>query len=447
MASRKHVCFCSLIAAMLTSAANADITVVTFDPADVFTDTSEQGVAQLNQRVGIVGCTIEDFEDAVLEPELLIAYEGSSPSSTVSPEDIRVDYPDANWDGSASFLPTVRDAGNSLLPLTITLTTPVPTIGIGIGDVETDIELHVNGLNFGLITDLPGYAAGAPDNAREVYVRADAGAGELITSITLHPINSGAGDGVFLDHLAYGTPNRGDGLTHYWALDAMVDDIFGNASSVFIGTEDWQLGKYGFANVFSGSSYILTDWAPTVPAGGSFSFAAWVRHELPADANYYLLGLERTNHQEISLALNGNNDSMIVKFRDDDWNEIDAALPWTDTNDGDWHHVVGVLDGDAGTVTLYLDGVKRASVSGSLGSINEIDAQTFTIGANNNSNSGQIGPFPGAIDDLRFYNKALSPAEVRMLCPHTNRADFHPDGIVNTIDVLRFLDTWNTGRP
>lgn len=430
----------------LAGAALADVVITTFNPTDVFIDTSNEGIAQLNAAVGVVGCAFEEFEDTTLTPGITIAYENGAPSSTFKPEDLDQRYPDALWDGSACFLPTVRDTGNVLLPMTISLDTPVPTIGIGLGDIESPVEFIVNGQNFGLITDMPGYDIDAPDNAREIYIRADASNGELISSITLNPVDTGVGDGVFVDHFAFGTPRESGEMAHYWPLDAMVDDLVGGSLGTFVGVEDWRLGKYGYGSAFSGSSYITTDWAPSISAGGSFSFAVWFRHESAPDAVYYPLGLERGGSQQIGLVLNGNDDTLQVYFRDDGWNQVPLRTPWTDTNDGQWHHVVGVLDGDAGMARMYIDGILATSESVSLGNINVSNPLTIVIGASNHD-GGIDGPFPGDLDDLRFYDRALTAADVRMLCPHACRGDFNADGVRNTVDFIHFLNTWNGGCP
>ncbi|MCC7387885.1 MAG: LamG domain-containing protein [Phycisphaerales bacterium] len=446
MLAHTHRALATIGVSVLTAAALADVTITTFNPTDVFVDTSDEGVAQLNAAVGVVGCAFEDFEDTSLAPGILVAYENGAPSSMVDPGDLRTGYPDSVWDGMTSFYPLIRNTGNVLMPLTITIQTPAPSVGIGLGDVETDIEVIVNGQNFGLIRDMPGYDTGAPGNAREIYIRADGTNGELISTIVLNPVNTSPNaDAVYIDHLAFGTPTEASEMSHYWPLDAMVDDLVGGALGTFVGTEDWRLGKYGYGSAFSGSSYIETDWMPAIPAGESFSYSAWIRHDLAPDAVYYPLGLERSNHQEISLVLNGYDDMLYVFFRDDNWVSLGAGIPWTMTNDGEWHHVAGVLDADAGKLTMYFDGVNVGSETGTLGNINVSSPRTMGIGANNNSSSGYKGKFPGELDDLRFYDRALTPEDVRMLCPHACRADFNADGEVNTLDFIAFLNTWVPG--
>ena len=73
---------------------------------------------------------------------------------------------------------------------------------------------------------------------------------------------------------------------------------------------------------------------------------------------------------------------------------------------GEWHHVAAVRR--TGTWELYLDGA-QLSVSGN--PVPNLPAGKTTSGA---SNAG-TGNFDGSIDDVRFYARALAPAEVALL--------------------------------
>ncbi|MFD0672403.1 sugar-binding protein [Cohnella sp. GCM10027633] len=71
---------------------------------------------------------------------------------------------------------------------------------------------------------------------------------------------------------------------------------------------------------------------------------------------------------------------------------------------GDWHHIAVTLDD--GTAEIYVDGVKSAEQSG----------LTATISSNFHLGSlGGWAPFRGAIDDMRFYKRELSGAEIAAL--------------------------------
>jgi hypothetical protein len=82
-------------------------------------------------------------------------------------------------------------------------------------------------------------------------------------------------------------------------------------------------------------------------------------------------------------------------------------------NDGAWHHAVATLSGGgSGTITLYVDGINDTQNN---------CTGTGTVGSYSSSNDIWIGdnlistPFNGRLDDVRIYNRALSPAEVQRL--------------------------------
>jgi hypothetical protein len=71
-----------------------------------------------------------------------------------------------------------------------------------------------------------------------------------------------------------------------------------------------------------------------------------------------------------------------------------------------WHHVVAQLDGD--TMRLYVDGAKVGS-GAKTGALSTADDLIY-IGAENGSSG-----LNGMVDDVRFYSRALNPAEVGAL--------------------------------
>ncbi len=75
---------------------------------------------------------------------------------------------------------------------------------------------------------------------------------------------------------------------------------------------------------------------------------------------------------------------------------------------GDWYHVVGVRDADAQTITLSLNGeqVGQASVCGGVSA-----SGPLTIGRGQ-WNGDPVDYWPGVIDDVRVFDRALSADEV-----------------------------------
>ncbi len=92
----------------------------------------------------------------------------------------------------------------------------------------------------------------------------------------------------------------------------------------------------------------------------------------------------------------------------DQWNWCDPETPGH--LDGNWHHVVGVLEPTL--MTLYVDGKVVCTLNDARPQVYD-DQQTFRVGRN--GNGAADGDFEGGIDDLRVYNKALQLSDVALL--------------------------------
>ncbi len=77
-------------------------------------------------------------------------------------------------------------------------------------------------------------------------------------------------------------------------------------------------------------------------------------------------------------------------------------------DDGKWHHVVGVKDSNtSGAGWIYVDGALVASAPAGAGTIDTTNTFPFYIGKIFGSS-----PFPGSIDEVAIYPRALSAAEI-----------------------------------
>jgi hypothetical protein len=78
-------------------------------------------------------------------------------------------------------------------------------------------------------------------------------------------------------------------------------------------------------------------------------------------------------------------------------------------NDGRWHHVAFTRDRGTGRIALWVDGV---DVDSAVGSRDPLDApETIAIG----SMRPDANAFAGTIDEVRFYDRVLSPEELRSI--------------------------------
>ena len=93
----------------------------------------------------------------------------------------------------------------------------------------------------------------------------------------------------------------------------------------------------------------------------------------------------------------------------------------TDVRDGEWHHVASVLASNGAPrildVDMYVDGVLEA-ISASQSVAVDTTNRTVWIGDGHHDR-----PFPGAIDEVRIYNRALSDGEVAWLAGRAEAFD------------------------
>ena len=113
----------------------------------------------------------------------------------------------------------------------------------------------------------------------------------------------------------------------------------------------------------------------------------------------------------------GMIDDVARFFIVDDAGIFDAATGIQGTtiiNDGQWHHIAGVRDTSVGEMRLFVDGVLEASLPDTTGTFLEVNPVPWNIG--NSPGGGTIKfPWDGFIDEVEFFNRALSAAEIRAI--------------------------------
>jgi hypothetical protein len=101
-----------------------------------------------------------------------------------------------------------------------------------------------------------------------------------------------------------------------------------------------------------------------------------------------------------------SNDKIMVQLHFDDGSSTgeleDGAI-----TDSEWHFMVCTFDSGSGEVCIYMDGVLVRSWTGYAGKVIVSNTQKAYISNGN--------PFWGVIDELRLYNCALSPSQVKAI--------------------------------
>ena len=88
---------------------------------------------------------------------------------------------------------------------------------------------------------------------------------------------------------------------------------------------------------------------------------------------------------------------------------------------GKWFHYAVVFDGsqsgnNANALRLYINGVNRTlTYNGTIPATTaNLATRNFTIGQSDDTAAG-ISAWNGSMDDVRIYNRALAPAEIKLL--------------------------------
>ena len=228
--------------------------------------------------------------------------------------------------------------------------------------------------------------------------------------------------------LGAGDPTAG--LVAWWPFDEgegmVAVDASGNGRTGFLTNRPtWAPEPSGSALDFDGSNDYV-DVGTFDVAGSALTIAAWIYPEgldncSSSDCRILskATGTAEGDHTfMLSTILDGGGSRL--RFRLKTANSTSTLIASSgDLPENTWMHVAAVYDGL--TMELFLDGVSVGSVAKS-GSITPNAAVPVWIGANPTEPSDK--PWKGKIDDVRIYDRALSPAELRALPPSSEMAIF-----------------------
>ncbi len=210
------------------------------------------------------------------------------------------------------------------------------------------------------------------------------------------------------------------GLIGLWSLDGqdMLNGIAldrsgngRNATLYNIATSSFYVpGPVNQALSFDGSDDYAQTSATTWGISNTLSFSAWVKTTANTVA---IAALGRsTVTDEAMLYIHNNGAAIILSNGTFLYNGIYGN---TVVNDGQWHHIVGTVNGSnaCASMKLYVDGVREGTencLSSSGTNISDSTARSFFLGWRA-WGSGASEIYSGKLDDVRLYNRVLSAAE------------------------------------
>ncbi len=153
---------------------------------------------------------------------------------------------------------------------------------------------------------------------------------------------------------------------------------------------------------FNGSStYVEAANAPTMNPTTAITVTAWIRTS-KASLNYIITKGDNSFKLAVGVGSPGR-----LSF------SLAGVTGWVSgvstVSDDQWHHVAATWDKVTGLVKLYVDGLAETTATVGGTAIN-VGASSVQIGSYNYGSN-----FLGLMDDVRLYNRALTPAEIAEL--------------------------------
>lgn len=162
---------------------------------------------------------------------------------------------------------------------------------------------------------------------------------------------------------------------------------------------------------------------------GDLTIMAWVNTTAPNNHRGNVIGKGSgfAGGKRYRLHFDNKGGSIQVEIDDDNPDKI-LLISATVQNDGNWHHAVGVRDGN--NLRLYIDGAEDANSPVDITGYGDLDnTRPAQLGSSIDEPSGDFIEFwDGDIDDGRYYGRALSPAEIATIFASKGH-----DGIVDDL--------------
>ncbi len=211
---------------------------------------------------------------------------------------------------------------------------------------------------------------------------------------------------------SYGQVDLTQGLMGHYKFDGNANDETGQHNGAINGNVSLTTDYLG-----SLSAYQFVDGY--IDFGSSFSFSSkisicfWMKTTDPHSGTY---GMLFENYEW------GDNRGVYMSFaskagmsgRVGTGGHYSLGQNSENLDDGEWHLVVGTIDGTAWK--LYVDGILDVSGNSHGSSSNNYNSTgSLIVGGYLRNGTNQNNPFKGSMDEVRFYDRAINADEVEAL--------------------------------
>jgi hypothetical protein len=209
----------------------------------------------------------------------------------------------------------------------------------------------------------------------------------------------------------------GTGATAYVAADEGSGRRFADTTGDFsagslASNAGWTTGKIGSSALsFDGSLGTLAQIPDSViNTAGSFSVSAWVKLN-SLTGNQTFASMWGGSVSPFYLQLTSGHFAFVLRNSDSTGSTASTATSTTVPATGTWYHLVGSYDASAGTVSIYVNGLLQSSAS----SVVPFAVTGAAVLGAAEWNRVPVDMTSGGIDDVHFYNRTLSAAEITTL--------------------------------
>lgn len=190
-----------------------------------------------------------------------------------------------------------------------------------------------------------------------------------------------------------------------------VDSFSNNNTATLQATAGWTAGKVGSwaLNLTGATTSFASVPHPVIDSSQSYTVAAWVRPSANNTNHRTIASIDGASispfylqwvNSQFAFTTRGADSTAAAEFR--------SVTPVGAVTPGTWYHLVGVHDKVAQTITLYVNGVSQ----GSTAFTTPWKANGATAIGRGKWNGANADFAQGALDDVRFYDRPLSGAEI-----------------------------------
>lgn len=269
--------------------------------------------------------------------------------------------------------------------------------------------------------------------------------------------------GVRIDEWAVWTEALNVDLDAYWTFDEntgiiAADSILGTHELSGINTPTWGTGKINSGTDVELSSSEYWERAPgdLFPAFNQpYTFNLWIKPEAVGTTQFLLskAGDPAVNYARYHISIyhggtSADHEKIFYDIHETD-NTGRTAKSVTLAQNGVWMMITAKYDGGT-NMTLWIDGVLEATDE--VGSFKDTGEQNFRVGAQSDDPVG--GYFDGVIDEVGYWTRALTPAEITQLYNSGNGIQYsdlagsnlevtlnYPEDNFNTTTGIMFFNT------